>query len=148
MKHYYADKSTVPWEYDYFIRFPDHNPDTDPCLGLYQRHHGKFNLLVISEDIVSIPSTQLHPLQKRYHMESGYDEDFVICPTLQSILSGNVPLPFRVNHSEFKFTHRLVWIPHEHDYPHSHYMLEGVREIESDTEVTFNYKFGSVTYKL
>ena len=117
-------------------------------MGLFQRHHGKFNLSVISDDIVSIHKTSVHPLQKRYHMESGYDEDFVICPTLQSIQSGNVPFPFRVNHSQFKFTHKLVWISHARDYPHSHYKLEGVRVLKPSTEVTFNYKFGSVVYKL
>ena len=120
----------------------------DPCLGLFQRHHGKFNLLVINDDIVSIPKRLVHPLQKRYYMESGYDEDFVICPTLQSIQSGEIPLPFRVNHSQFHFTHKLVWVPHECDYPHSHYKLEGVRELEPSTEITFDYKFGSVVYKL
>ena len=72
-------------------------------------------------------------------MESVYDEDFMICPTLQSIVTGNVPLPFRVNHSEFNFTHKLTWVPHALDYPYSYYMLEGIREIVSKTEVTFNY---------
>ena len=103
---------------------------------------------MISEYIVSIPITQLHPLQKHYQMESDHDEDFVTCSTLQSIVSGNVPLPFQVNHSEFNFTHKLIWVSHEHDHTHSHYKLEGVREITPNTEVTFNYKFGSVTYKL
>ena len=78
-------------------------------MGLFQRHHGKFNLSVISDDIVSIHKTSVHPLQKRYYMESGYDEDFVICPTLQSIQSGNVPLPFRVPSESFSIQiHTLI----------------------------------------
>ena len=60
-----------------------------------------FNISVVGVDIITIEKTLLHPLQKRYYMESGFDEDFVISPTLESILTDNVPLPFRVNHSEF-----------------------------------------------
>ena len=90
----------------------------------------------------------LHPLQKRYHMESGYDEDFVICPTLESIRTGNIPLPFRVNHDQFFPTHKLIWVPDEFDYPHSHYVLKGIKFIESGTEISFDYNYGSVVYKL
>ena len=81
-------------------------------------------------------------------MESGHDEDYVICPTLQSILTGNVPLQFRMNHSRDNPTHKLCWIPHSNDYPESHYKFEGINEIDSDTEVTFDYKLGPpVVYK-
>ena len=80
-------------------------------------------------------------------MVSGHDEDYVTCPTVQSTLSGNVPLAFRANHSEFNPTHKLIWITHAQDYPHSHWMLEGVKEIIPKTEVTFNYGFGSVVHK-
>ena len=74
-------------------------------------------------------------------MDSGYDEDFVMVPTITSITSGDIPLPFRVNHSSNKSTHKLVWFSHSRDYPHSHSVLEGIREIDIGTEVTFNYKF-------
>ena len=97
---------------------------------------------------VNIEKHTLHPLQKRYYMESGYDEDFVICPTLESIRKNNIPLPFRVNHSQFHPTHKLIWEPHSLDYPHSHYILEGIKPITSGTEISFDYNYGSVVYKL
>ena len=81
-------------------------------------------------------------------MESGYDEDFVICPTLESIRKNNIPLPFRVNHSQFHPAHKLIWEPHSLDYPHSHYILKGIKPITSGTEISFDYNYGSVVYKL
>ena len=81
-------------------------------------------------------------------MESGYDEDFVICPTLESIRTNDIPLPFRVNHDQFFPTHKLIWIPDQLDYPHSHYILIGVKSIQSGTEISFDYNYGSVVYKL
>ena len=117
-------------------------------MGVFQNCYGTFDVHILGLDIVNIESHTLHPLQKRYHIKSGYDEDFVICPTLESILTGNVPLPFRVNHHQFSPTHKLIWVPHEFDYPHSHYMLKGIRCIDSGTEVTFDYNFGPVTYHL
>ena len=113
----------------------------DPRKGLFQNCFGMFNLEVISEDIVSVEKKYLHPLQKRYHMESGYDEDYVIVPTLSSIQTGNVPLPFRINHNSDNPTHELVWIQHADDYPCSHYEFIAKRDIDRGTEVTFNYKF-------
>ena len=82
-------------------------------------------------------------------MESGYDEDFVICPTLESISSGHIPLPFRINHDQFSYTHSLVWIPHALDYPHSHYVLKPMpnKHVKSDQEIFFDYNYGSVVYK-
>ena len=116
-----------------------HDPDQDPGLGLFQRCDGQFDLEVVGENIVSVNRKLLHPLQGRYVMDSGYDEDFVICPTLKSIQTGNVPLPFRINHSECNPTHELVWIPHALDYPWSHHVLKGKRVITSRTEIRFNY---------
>jgi hypothetical protein len=141
MTRFYVDKSTLVWDLGYFGDIRGHDPRTDPRQGLFQEHHGKFNLDVIGPDIVSMDRTQLHPSQVRYVMESGYDEDFVIVPTLLSIQSGEIPLPFRVNHDSHNPTHRLVWVPDGDDYPHSHYMFEGLREIKIGTEITFDYKF-------
>ena len=81
-------------------------------------------------------------------MKSGYDEDYVICPTLQSILTGRIPKPFRMNHSQFRPTHKLEWKPHRFDHPHSHYVLVGKHKITARTETTFDYNYGSVVYKL
>ena len=143
------DKTTIDWDIDYFSRFMEHNPDTDPGMGVFQKCDGMFDIPVVGVDIISIEKTLLHPLQKRYYMESGFDEDFVITPTLHSISTGNVPLPFRVNHSQFHPTHKLTWEPHQFDYPHSHYVLKGLKHITSGTEeVSFDYNYGSVVYKL
>ena len=141
MIRYYVDKTTLEWDFDYFRGLKGHNPRTDPRMGVFQNHDGQFNLLVIGDDIISIEKTKLHSLQRRYQMESGYDEDFVIVPTVQSIITGDIPLPFRVNHCESNPTHELCWISSTHDYPDSHWMLKGVKEIESGTEITFNYNF-------
>ena len=145
---FYVDETKIDWDVDYFSRFVGHDPNTDPGLGVFQNYHGKFDILVVDVDIVTIDKGLLHPLQKRYHMESGYDEDFVICPTVQSILTGNIPLPFRVNHSQFHPTHKLIWEPDQFDYPHSHYILKGIGVIVSGTEVSFDYNYGDVVYKL
>ena len=142
------DKTKIDWDIDYFSRFVEHNPNTDPGMGVFQNCDGIFNISVVGVDIITIEKTLLHPLQKRYHMESGFDEDFVICPTLESILTNNIPLPFRVNHSEFHPTHKLTWEPHQFDYPHSHYVLEGIKHITSGTEISFDYNYGSVVHKL
>ena len=138
----------MPSDVDYFIRFAGHNPKTDPGMGLYQNCYGQFDIDVVGKDVVSIDRRFLHPLQRRYQMKSGYDEDFVICPTLQSIMTGNVPLAFRVNHSQFKPTHRLIWVSNQLDYPDSHYVLQGIEPISSKTEITFDYNYGKVVCKL
>ena len=149
MRRYYVSRTEVPWDLQYFDRFEGHNPRTDPCMGLFQRVTGQFDMTFVGENIVSILRSEVHPLQKRCQLESGYDEDYRICPTVESIMNGTVPLAFRVNHREFYPTHTLCWVPHERDYPYSHYVLRGKNKITSRTEITFNYKFGSsVTHKL
>ena len=146
--HFYVDKSTIDWDVDYFDRFDGHNPSTDPGLGVLQRCDGMFDIPVVGVDIVSIKKKETHILQKRYSMESGHDEDYIITPTLHSILTKNVPLPFRVNHSQFHPTHKLIWYPHELDYPHSHYVLKSIKHIKSGMEILFDYNYGRVVYKL
>ena len=133
---------------DYFLRFPHRNPHTDPGMGVFQRGKGSFEIPVVGPNILSINKKTIHPLQKRYYMESGYDEDLVICPTLESIRTGHIPLPFRINHDQFFPTHSLIWIPHALDYPHSHYVLKPKKHVESDQEVFFDYNYGPVIYKL
>ena len=142
------EKTTIDWDVDYFSRFVNHDPNTDPGMGVFQNCDGTFDIDVVGVDIVNTKKWTLHPLQKRYYMESGHDEDFVICPTLESIIAGNIPLPFRVNHDQFFPTHKLIWVPDQFDYPHSHYVLEGIKHITSGTEISFDYNYGSVVYKL
>ena len=85
------DKTRIDWDVDYFTRFVEHDPNTDPGVGVFQYCDDMFNIPVVGVNIVNIEKDTLHPLQKRYYMESGYDEDFVICPTLESIRTGNIP---------------------------------------------------------
>ena len=142
------DDTKLLYDVGYFERFQTHDIYTDPRMGLFQLHYGKFDIHVVGKNIISVLTSALHPLQKRYRIESGYDEDYTICPTLESILTGNVPLPFRMNHSHDNPTHKLCWISGECDYPDSHPMFEGIHEIDSRTEVTFDYKLGPpIIYK-
>ena len=98
--NYYVSKSKLNWDVDYFERFfLEHDPHTDPDMFFFQNCSGEFDIHILGVDIVNIESHIRY--KKRYHFESDYDEDFVICPTLESILNGNVPLPFRVNHDQF-----------------------------------------------
>ena len=46
--------STIDWDYDYFSRFVDHDPDTDTGLGVYQNCDGQFDISVVGKNIVSI----------------------------------------------------------------------------------------------
>ena len=142
------DKTTLDWDVDYFDRFDGHSPSTDPGLGVFQRCDGMLDIPIVGIDIVSIQKKEVHFLQKRYYMESEYDEDYVITPTLHSILTKNISLPFRVNHCQFHPTHKLIWDPHSLDYPHSHPTLKGIKHITSGTEISFDYNWGSVVYKL
>ena len=60
-------------------------------------------------------------------MESEYNEDYVIVPTLKFIQNKDIPLPFKVNHCENEPTHRMDWISHKNDYPDSHPVLRDIR---------------------
>ena len=80
------DKTTIDWDIDYFSCFVEHNPNNDPGMGVFQNCDGVFDIPVVGVNIISVEKRLLHPLQKRYRMESGFDEDFVISPTLDSIL--------------------------------------------------------------
>ena len=139
MMRFFVDKTRLEWDLDYFRGVKGHNPRTDPRMEVFQNHHGKFNLDVMSDNIIFMSKKNMHAVQRRCQMESGCDEDFVIVPTLESIIRGDVPLPFRVNHSNTDPTHELRWISSTHDYPDSHYVLKGIKEIEPGTEITFDY---------
>ncbi len=83
---------------------------------------------------------ELDTSQLRCRMQNGWNpDDYVIVPTMKSIQIKEIPIPFRVNHSSDDPTHELVWVADAKDYPDSHYVLEGKRELEPDTEITFDY---------
>ena len=75
---FYVDDSELPWNYDYFKGKRGHDPRRDPHQGLFQNHHGKFDLHIFDDNIISMKKTKLHSKQRRYQIHSGYDEDYVI----------------------------------------------------------------------
>ena len=129
-------KSTVPLD---LIKFPDCDKDTG--WGVFQDIGGRVTIYVQGDNIESIRSTDMDPLHHKYKMLSGFDEDFVIVPTVESIRSGNVPVPFRVQHDSKNPTHKLDWVDEGRDYPHSYYVLRPKRYIHPNTELTFDYNF-------
>ncbi len=122
------------------ITFSDAEILADDGLGVFQEVNGRFNIRVKGTGIESIDKGDLHPLQDKYKMESGFNEDNVITPTLASIRSGNIPMPFRVQHSADNPTHEMDWREDEfgRDYPYSYPVLLGTFLL-GNTEVTFDY---------
>ena len=139
MIRYYVDRSGVCKHPSYFKRWRNHKPSKDPCLGCFQQHYGKFDLPVFGDDIESVLTKELDDLQSPYCIDSAFDEDFVIVPTVRSIKSGEIPIQFRINHSSKDPTHVLDWVLTSSDYPDSHPVFVGKKELSPDTEVTFDY---------
>lgn len=130
-------KSKVPLD---LVTFS--NVTTDPGLGSFQMVPGEYTFYVKHLTlIVSIDKRKLHSLQVPYMMESGYDEDKVIVPTVESIRLGNIHYTFRFQHDASNPTHYLDWKDDElgRGYPFSHPVLKPKRKLHSDTELTFDY---------
>ena len=118
------------------------NVDSDPGLGCYQMVPGEYAFYVKHPTLIeSIDRSAAHKLQLPYMMSSGYDEDKVIVPTLQSIRSGNIHYTFRFQHHQEDPTHYLGWKEDkfDRDYPYSHPVLKPTRRLNRDTELTFDY---------
>ena len=127
-------RSRVPID---FVTFPD--GDDDPGMGVFQQVIGRFTLKVLGDTVQSIDKTDIHPRQVKYQMDSGYDEDKVIVPTLESILSGDIAMAFRVQHSRGRPTHRMDWFEDTRgrDYPYSYPILRPIQVCTG--EITFDY---------
>ena len=54
------DKTTIDWDIDYFSRFLEHDPTSDPGMGVFQKCDGMFDIPVVGVDIISIEKTLLH----------------------------------------------------------------------------------------
>ncbi len=81
--------------------------------------------------------TTMTSLQRRYAIESGYDEDYVVVPSHDDIISGRIGFSWRINHNSHNPTHKLCWddtVGDEHPY------LEPLRKIKIGQEITFDYK--------
>ena len=76
-------------------------------------------------------------------MDNGFDEDQVIVPTMESVLSGDIYFPFRDQHSSDNPTHKLEWVedPEGRVFPYSHPVLKGLRALTPNTEITFDYNY-------
>ena len=130
-------KSQLPID---LVKFPD--ADTDEGLGVFQDIGGRSHIDVRGNGIESILLVDIHPLQNKYKMESGFDEDYVIVPTVDTIRSGDVPIPFRIQHSDDP-THEMDWVEDGggRSYPHSHYVIRPKMYLNANTEITIDYNF-------
>ena len=119
------------------IAFPD--CDGNIGLGVYQNRTGACLFRVVGPNVESIDKSAIHRLQKPYAIQSAYDEDKVIVPTVDSIRLGNIPVPFRVQHSSDSATHKLDYHEHALDYPFSYPVLVPNGIIVAGTEISFDY---------
>ena len=125
------------------VEFPE--SDADPGMGLWQLCEGQFPILVTGLNVQSILKTEVHRDQRPYMMDSGYDEDYVIVPTLDSIRTDDIHIGFRLQHCSINTTpgptHKMDWreCPLGNDYPYSFPILLPLRQLDIDTELTFNY---------
>ena len=115
----------------------------DPGKGLFQTRDGGIPIKFVGPDIVSVTRTSLKTgsQQWKYAVDSGYDEDYAIVPTKESIDGCRVPFPFRVQHTSHYPTHKLEWVSDSmgRDYPHSYPQLVPTRSLKDGDEITFDY---------
>ena len=78
--------------------------------------------------------------QRPYVLEDADDEDFCLVPSVSSLVSGELDIFWRVQHSSTP-THRLEHNPHT-----DRHELYCASKIDGGTEITFNY--GSDYHKL
>ena len=94
------------------ITFPDF--DNDPGLGVFVGDHyplvRPLTLDFRGYGVESILRTKMNKQQNNYKVDSAFDEDYVIVPTMESVLSGNIHPSFRVQHDEENPTHKLEWV--------------------------------------
>ena len=133
-------KSEIEVDLEYFSK---EEIDPDPGLGVFQIVDGRFSIpFKFDDDIVSIPFKDVTSEQRRYCVESAFDEDYGIVPSVESISNGTIPLPFRVQHDKDEPTHVLKWIVTGDDYPLSYPYLDIKNDdeiIKKGVEITFDY---------
>ena len=121
-------KSRIKLDLEYFSK---EEMDPDPGLGVFQIVDGGFSIpFKFDDDIVNIPFKDMNSEQLRYCVESAFDEDYGIVPSVESISNGTIPLPFRVQHDKDKPTHELKWKVTGRDYPFSFPYLEPIDEVK------------------
>ena len=97
---------------------------------------------VVGIDIMSVLKTGLNEFQKPYQMDSLFDEDYVIVPTVNSIRTGNILVMFRIQHSKRGLTHKMTYHldPDGRDYPFSYpRIVPNDLQLGPMTELTFDY---------
>ena len=74
------------------VTFPD--SDNDPGLGVFVSDFyplvRPLTLDFRGHGVESILKTKMNKLQNNYKVDSAFDEDYVIVPTMESILSGDI----------------------------------------------------------
>ncbi len=103
-------------------------------LGVFSTMEGRFK---IRFNGLHVCKTIMTSLQKRYAIESGYDEDYVVVPSHDDILSGGIGFSWRINHDSHNPTHILCWddtVGDEHPY------LKPLCKVKIGQEITFDYR--------
>ena len=111
----------------------------DPGLGLFTKRPNSFITINFKgPNTVSIPATDCTDKQKKYQLDSGFDEDNRIVPTRRSLLSGFVDFYFFINHNSINPTHKLIWNDDDGvGFP----QLLPLRKLGRDEEITFDYNY-------
>ena len=141
---YIIKKSRVPID---LVQFPDYEYLNDPGFGLFQNFKGakKIKFLCPKGTIMTIPCESKKFLtgdqQHKYGVDSAIEDCVIIVPTKKSIVEREIALAFRVQHSNDKPTHKLMWVFDEtgRDYPHSYPQLVPIHPLKKGDEVTFDY---------
>ena len=111
----------------------------DTGLGLFTKRDNSFITITFrGPNTVSILTTDCTDKQKKYQVESGFDEDYSVVPTKLSLRSGFVDVYFFINHDSNNPTHKLIWNDNDGvGFP----QLLPLRKLGRDKEITFDYNY-------
>ena len=111
-------------------------PGQDPGLGLFTKRPGDHVIRFRGKNTVVILIKELSKEQHVYKAESGFDEDYVVVPTQESLLRNKPDFFWRVQHNRTNPTHRLGY------YDYGDYLfLVPLLTLNVGDEITFDYNF-------
>ena len=111
-------------------------PGQDPGLGLFTRRPGEHVIKFRGQNTVVVLKKNVTTKQQVYKAESGFDEDYVVVPTQESLLRNKPDYFWRVQHNSTNPTHRLKYCAYG-DY----LFLKPLRALKVGDEITFDYNF-------
>ena len=119
----------------------------DPGLGVYMKkftsYTGQIKLLIrfTTADTVVVSSEKCTAQQRKYAVDSGFEERKLIVPSLESLAQNRLDFYFYINHDSTDPTHKLCWNSDEsgRDFPYSHPYLIPLRALKAGEELTFKY---------